>query len=228
VNNKKIIIKFPSRERPKKFRDCLANIIETISDLDNILILVTVDEDDESMRWVKNIDKPFVKVIFGKSESKIHAVNRDMNLIDFNWDYLVLMSDDMMFIKQHWDKEIISKFKDIKSPLIIHYPTDLLHGQRIITMPIMNKKFYDYFGYIYEPSYKSLFCDDEQTFVSKKLNFYKKYEFSIAVHLHPIYTNEQFDRLLTVNQEENNNDFKNFEYRKIINFGLYEKKTDRV
>ena len=110
MNNKKIIIKFPSRERPKKFRDCLANIIETVSDLHSILILVTVDEDDESMSWVKNIDKPFVKVIFGKSESKIHAVNRDMNLIDFNWDYLVLMSDDMMFIKPHWDKEIISKF----------------------------------------------------------------------------------------------------------------------
>ena len=217
----KILIKFPSRERPQKFRDCLANIIDTVSSTDNLMIVATLDSNDESMKWADGINKPFFKAIYGESNNKIHAVNRDMSKINFDWKYCVLMSDDMLFVMKDWDLVLDKYFNDYKDQeLILHSPTDNLHGDRIITMPIFNRKWYDRWGYIYHPSYISLFCDDEQTMVSKITGSYKKINEQIAFHLHPTLIGSKQDDLLIKTQSYNDIDQKNFEYRKSINFGL--------
>jgi chromosome condensin MukBEF ATPase and DNA-binding subunit MukB len=220
----KILIKFPSRERPQKFRDCLANIIDTVSSTDEIMVVATLDSNDTSMKWADGIDKPFFKAMYGESNNKIHAVNRDMSLIKYKWDYCVLMSDDMLFMKKDWDLVIDHYFhifsEGKEKELILHFPTDQVHGERIITMPIFNRKWYDRWGYVYHPSYQSLFCDDEQTMVSKMTGSYRKINEQIAVHLHPILTGAKPDDLLIKTQSLNDIDQKNFEYRKSINFGI--------
>jgi len=220
----KLLIKFPSRERPQKFRDCLANILDTVQNIENVMIVATLDNNDSTMEWAKTLDKPYLKVMFGESSNKIHAVNRDMSKISFKWDYCLVMSDDMKFIKKGWDSIIDHYFNMLSDgfdkELILHFPTDKLHGDRIITMPIFNRKWFERFGYIYHPSYLSLFCDDEQTMVSKITGSYRKLSEQIAVHLHPIYTGEKLDPLLEKTQSFNDQDHKNYELRKSINFGL--------
>lgn len=220
----KILIKFPSRERPQKFRDCIANILDTVQKPENILIVATLDSDDSTMEWAKTFDKPFFKAIYGNSTNKIHAVNRDMSKISYDWNYCLVMSDDMKFISKGWDRIIdhyFNMFSDGKErELILHFPTDNQHGDRIITMPIFNKQWYNRFGYIYHPSYISLFCDDEQTIVSKITGSYRKVNEQIAKHLHPIYTGEKQDKLMLKTQSYNDIDQSNFELRKSINFGL--------
>ena len=41
------------------------------------------------------------------------------------------------------------------------------YQDRICTLNIMGKKYYDRFGYIYHPDYHSLFCDNEFTEVAQ-------------------------------------------------------------
>lgn len=214
-----ILIKFPSRERPRKFRDCLGNILSTISNKHNYLIYATLDEDDTSMKWVDGLGRPNIKHIFGTSKNKIDAVNRDMDVIckEFDWDILVLMSDDMLFVVNEWDDIIVNNMTK-EFPCILHHATDNMHGERIITMPILNRLWYNEFGYIYNPIYESLYADDEQTEVSKRLGYYKKCKEKIAVHLNFIYTNEKPDNLFIKTQAFEDSDKIKFEKRKALNF----------
>jgi hypothetical protein len=47
---------------------------------------------------------------------------------------------------------------------------DGLQGPRLNTLSILGRKYYDRFGYIYHPAYKSLYCDNEFTEISVSLN----------------------------------------------------------
>lgn len=45
----KILIKFPSRERPARFFDSLDSIYNNLHQPDKVFVLATLDENDDSM-----------------------------------------------------------------------------------------------------------------------------------------------------------------------------------
>ena len=55
---------------------------------------------------------------------------------------------------------------------------------KLITFSILGKKLYEYFGYIYHPDYKSLYCDDEFTQEVKRLGKEKYIDKVIISHEH--------------------------------------------
>jgi len=80
----KILIKFPTRNRPEKFFSVLDEYIKKANNLNKIAFLITLDNDDESMK--KNIHrleeyKKKCKLIyfFGDSKPKIQAINADID-----------------------------------------------------------------------------------------------------------------------------------------------------
>ena len=74
----RLLIKFPSRERPKQFLKVLNLLNEKATGRNNINYLVTVDSDDPTMAQIENeINVNNVTISRGKSDSKIHACNRD-------------------------------------------------------------------------------------------------------------------------------------------------------
>lgn len=127
--------------------------------------LITADEDDQAMN--NDAIRSFIatefqnaKIIFGKSESKIHAVNRDMDQAP-KFDVLVLSSDDMVPVAMGWDEHIASAVLQYFPNLdgAIHYPDG--RQKNLCTYSIMGSKLYERFGYIYHPQYLSVFCDNE-------------------------------------------------------------------
>lgn len=164
----KILIKFPTRSRPEKFLQCLSKAIELSNDKENLKILISYDEDDETMTE-EVIEKAKalgnVELFSGKSENKIHAVNRDMEHSG-EWDILVLLSDDMECEMKGWDDIIRSKFTGLDR--ILHF-NDGYRKQSLLTLPIMGRSYYERFGYIYHPDYISLWADNEQMEVGQKL-----------------------------------------------------------
>src|ERR1700744_2459412 len=106
----KILYKFPSRQRPDKFFEALDNI-KRLSDFECWEVLATLDEDDHYMNndiVKKRLQEyPMVKAIYGTSTSKVNACNRDMDQAG-EWDIVVLMSDDMKFLKKGFDRIIAS------------------------------------------------------------------------------------------------------------------------
>src|SRR6266700_691947 len=109
-----ILIKYTSRERRDRFFEGMHSIHNLISYKINFTVQCTLDEDDGSMNnydVISQIQKfPNTVYRFGKSESKIHAINRDMNIVP-HWDILVNFSDDMRFIVHGWDKHIREGFQ---------------------------------------------------------------------------------------------------------------------
>lgn len=212
----KILFKITSRSRPILLKRTIDNILSNITN-GNYHILITLDTDDStSIEAIKDYFKlENITVCFGKSFNKVHAINRDIQLIG-NWDILVNVSDDQVFTIKGFDEIIRLNFDNLNNCL--HIPD----GNRndLITMAIIGRKFYNRFGYIYNPEYKSLYCDNEMTEVSKLLRCYKFVNENIMLHLHPAFGKGQYDQQYILTESFSNEDCQTFLKRKANNFDL--------
>jgi hypothetical protein len=224
-NKFKILFKFPSRSRPNRVFEVLDATLKNIIDKNNFNFLLSLDEDDCEMNNPEVISKlksyPKMEIIFGTSESKVHAVNRDLNDYNKSWDILILLSDDMVPINKGFDETIRQKFQ-------IHFPdldgvlwfNDGFQKNRLNTLCILGKKYYERFNYIYHPSYKSLFCDNEFTRVAHNLNKQIYFDEIIIEHRHFSVGNNNFkyDDLYKHNDSLHDIDQQNFLRRAKNNF----------
>lgn len=211
--NFKILYKLASRSRLSNFLKTVNNI-NTFAKTKDYLILVTADEDDTTMANLPILENTIV--VYGKSGSKIIAINRDLELYP-NWDILINMSDDMEFITSGFDKLIIEDFEKYGLDNLIHYP-DNIAGERLITLSIMGKPYFERFGYIYHPAYKSLWCDNEQQEVAQKLGRYKLIRRRLFNHNHPSVGLAAHDTLSRHTESFFREDQRTFEQRKLKNF----------
>ena len=168
----RILLKCPTRSRPAQFLSVLQKYVDLASRRDLLGVCVSCDRDDETMRStdiqhaIKNITyvTTWSEIYYGDSKSKIEAVNADMASIPWEWDIVVLVSDDMVpQIKGYDDvlrSHMVANFADTDGILWVN---DGSQGDKLNTISIMGRKMYDSFGYIYHPAYKSLFCDTEFT-----------------------------------------------------------------
>ena len=217
----KLLVKFPTRNRKDKFFKVFKKYQNLCEDLDNTYFLITLDNDDEDMSSseVNDIFNTFknVKVVYGNSDSKIHAINRDIELVG-DWDIILLASDDMTPKVKGYDNIIRNKMKE-------YYPdtdgilwfNDGHQGNNLNTLCILGKKYYDRFGYIYHPEYKSVWSDNEFMIVGNLLGKQTYFDEVIIEHEHPDWgyggrdiihqinsNNESYDRLLFNKRKENN------------------------
>ena len=220
----KILIKFPTRNRPAQFFKVLDMYYSMLSDIDNTEFCISIDEDDIVMNNDTILDKldSYRNLIWyvGNNTSKIEAINSDME--DFqDFDIILLASDDMI-------PQVMGYDDIIRQNMEKYYPdTDgilwFYDGKRknLNTLCILGKKYYDRFGYIYHPSYKSFYCDDEFTQVG---NILKKQTFIdnvIIEHRHPDNTlGLDTDELYIKNSKYYPIDHKMFQIRKKNKFGL--------
>jgi hypothetical protein len=191
-NIKNIIFKYTSRSRRENFIRGYNSITDNIYDKNNYHILISIDDDDESM---KNLDlNGNHTIINGHSKSKIDAINRDVNNFQYDWDIIVNMSDDMIFQEKNFDNIIRNKFQETLDRSIF-----FSDGNRsdIITMSILGRDYYKRDNYIYHPSYKSFFCDNEATEVAALRGCLLRCSERIFSHLHWAYGKAEKDSQYT-------------------------------
>jgi hypothetical protein len=95
---------------------------------------------------------------------------------------------------------------------------DGFQQNKLNTLCILGKKYYDRFGYVYHPSYKSLYCDTEFTLVSQKLNKTKYFADVIIKHQQYSIINKEPDKLYIRNDELQHVDKDTFNKRLALNF----------
>lgn len=168
-----LLIKFPTRARYEKFFAALDTYYDNLECIENVRFLIACDNDDPVMNNPEVIAKlstyKNLKLIFTDCKTKIEAVNVGVSEEEF--DIVLIASDDMIPVKKGFDRIIIALMEK-------YYPdtdgvlwfNDGLQGARLNTLSILGRKYYDRFGYIYHPEYKSLFCDNEFTEISVALN----------------------------------------------------------
>lgn len=184
-----MLIKYATRGRPEKFKAAIKNIQQTIS-AKNYFILVSADMDDMSMN--NDLIKAFIKeqpncdVIYGESPNKVHAINRDMEMVE-DWSMLINMSDDMTFTVNGWDEKMKESIKNKwggSTDYFAHF-SDGYVKEKLPTMSIMGYEYYKRFNYIYHRDYASVSCDAEAMYVAQMLDRYHYFPEIYFLHLHP-------------------------------------------
>jgi hypothetical protein len=212
----KILVKFPTRSRPANFVKALNGYISNQTTT-NVHYLVTIDSDDRSMDNVRDslLEHDFITVDVGKSYSKIHACNRGLASFGDDWDIVLLASDDMICQRKGWDAQLIEE-------MTTHFPdTDgvLFHndgylGERLNTFCILGRKYFERFGYIYNPEYKSFWCDNEFMNVAQRLGAQKYFPDVLFKHEHPANNGGQMDSLYLQANNDYQTDKQTHEKRK--------------
>lgn len=226
-----VLFAFPSRQRPKKFRATLTKLVNSLVKPDSCSINVIVDENDPARSEYLSIVEEFsgrvqITTPLGNSENKIHAVNRAVEETEYPWDIVCVMSDDMHVTLNGFDERI-------RKDMAQYYPNcdGLLHyndgaaNQKLITLAVMGRNLLPLMpdGKVYNPAYKSLYCDDEQMHVADMLGRRVYIPIQVVEHKHPShgarYRSEMDDRY-RITESFNAADKKTFYERKAVNFTM--------
>jgi hypothetical protein len=225
ADSPKILIKFPTRGRFEKFFSTLDLYYAHLSNEHPFHFVISCDIDDPVMNSPEAIAKlqsyPHLSYYFGNNKSKIEACNADIEKhLDF--DILLLASDDMLPRVKGFDAIIAycmtSLFPDLDG--VLQFDDGFQHD-KINTFPIMGKNFYHRFNYIYHPSYKSLFCDNEMTEVTHILNKCVYIDQILIEHCHPWASKSDVDELYRLNETYFSADRQNFIDRRAKHFDLH-------
>jgi hypothetical protein len=217
----KLLIKFPTRGRKDKFFNVLDLYINYLEDTYNYKVIVSCDNDDLSMNNDEVISKlktyKNLEYYFSDNKSKIEAINA--NLENEEFDILLLASDDMIPQFEGYDMIIrammMKNYSDTDGVLWFN---DGYQAKNLNTLCILGKKYYHRFGYIYHPSYISLWCDNEFTEIAQSLKKQTYIPQVIIKHEHPVWKGEKWDDVQIKNDSFNNRDKENFIKRKQNNF----------
>ncbi len=145
---------------PSRSRSAIANKVraEWLDKADgNIEYLFSLDYDDMQATLYDG------ECIFNKNRSAIDAINRGAEHVQ--GDLLIVVSDDFSCPK-HWDSLLIWALQG-KSDYCVKTKDGL--QPTLMTLPIMDRVYYERFNYIYYPDYKHMFCDQEMTAVAHML-----------------------------------------------------------
>jgi len=201
----KILYKVTSRSRPDNLKRTLLNIQEMAVNPD-YLICLTLDEDDKTVNnpefkeWINQHFFIEMHSFYGKSRNKIDAINRDLEHFT-HWDILVNVSDDQVFTVKGFDKIIEDAFMfKGDTDLFLHF-RDVNHDpiDALCTLSIIGQDYLKRDKFIYDPRFKSFFCDNLAQDVAKARGCYKFIPDVIFDHLHASYGKSQSDALYKAN-----------------------------
>jgi glycosyltransferase involved in cell wall biosynthesis len=161
--NKTISIIHPSRGRALS---CARTAFKWTKYLyQDIQYLLSVDSSDSELSNYKEVceEQPDLTLVINDNHSAIEAINNAAKIA--TGDIIIVISDDFD-CPQDWDTLLLDALKD-KSDFLVK----TVDGCQpwIITLPIMDRVYYNRFGYIYNPSYLHMFCDTEMTHVGHLL-----------------------------------------------------------
>ena len=225
----RLLLKFPTRSRPQQALKTLQAYCNMATRPDRIGIALSCDEDDDSMtrslvqeeftRIMGNAE--WSRVFYGNNKTKIEACNADMSEITYPWDIVMLVSDDMVPIIKGYDDAIrshmMASFPDTNGILWFN---DGHQGNALNTLSIMGRVMYNQFGYIYQPTYKSFYCDTEFTDLCKTTLADKCLYVPTCIvrHEHPGHGYGGYDALYVKNQMTWTDDMTTYINRKAYSY----------
>lgn len=150
-----ISILHPTRSRPDKSRETVQKW-RKLAGVETELI-VSVDEDDPCLSSYKLI---YPDLLISKNRSAVDAVNNAA--AQATGRIMVVLSDDTD-CPQNWGATILRATKGKRDFVLKVF--DGLQSW-IVTQPIIDRQYYERFGYVYNPNYKHQFVDTEFTHIA--------------------------------------------------------------
>lgn len=148
----KISIIHPSKGRPEQAYKTAMN---WISKADNSFqYLLMLDSDGKTgYDELYSIGYPKIQVIVSGSKNAIEAIN---NGVDFTHGNIIIAISDDFDCPEHWDTLLLAAIGDKQD---FCAKTNDGHQDWLITLPIMDRIFYNRFGYVYHPDFSHMHAD---------------------------------------------------------------------
>lgn len=191
-SEKNILMKVTSRERPDKLLTTVSQYISKARNPSKMVWLFSFDEGDvcstkefrdkiSLLVWqsCKSFDN--IHVVVSGSENKIHAINRDVEKVQ-GWDILLNISDDQIPEVNGYDDIIRNTMPDNLDASLWFFDGC---QPRINTQEIIGRVYFERTNLIYNPIYKSFYCDNEATEVASRLGKLIQSSQCIIRHCHP-------------------------------------------
>ncbi len=214
-----VLIRMPTRGRPAQALSALAKY-RSMAGM-RVAIEVVIDNDDQDMlrpEVMQRLAALGCIVTVGCHGNKVEACNGGRVS---DWDILVLASDDMVPVVDGYAMRIAAAMEQ-------HFPhfdgavffNDGYQKSNLCTLPILGRRLYAQFGFVYDFAYKSLFCDQEQTDFLKSIGRLEYIDEKIIEHRHHVWGWCDPDELYKRNDALESEDRKTFEARKqLARFG---------
>jgi hypothetical protein len=190
-----ISIIHPTRSRPEKSFETITKWLDN-SGLKDIEIIISVDSDDYEKEKLEKLvtqwassREVYVFWLEGDNKSAIEAINRGAMATHGN--IMIVVSDDTD-CPEYWAIDLLEEVKG-KTDWILKTRDGIQSW--LITMPVMDRAYYNRFGYIYHPSYQHAFVDTHLTCVADLIGR-KIVSELLFPHLHPSVTGEKKDELM--------------------------------
>lgn len=214
----KISIIHPSRSRPDMALKTATKWIEKAGM--EVEYIISVDGNDPDISKYRMIyDCIPVSVIVSDNKSAIEAINNGTK--HTSGDLLVVVSDDFD-CPDNWAVKLLKELEG-KSDFLVKTQDGI--QITLITLPIMDRVYYERFGYIYHSSYVHMSSDVEMTMVGYALDRIITLPL-LFPHNHYSVGGIEKDEISIRNDKSYNQGYKNLEARKRVNFDL--KKEDIV
>jgi hypothetical protein len=153
-----ISIIHPSRNRPEMAFSVAEKWMENSSKEIKLEYFLSIDSDDPQLNKYKELFSRIKYIILeNNNKTAIEAINIAAKETENN--LIIVVSDDFDCFP-NWDKWLIEKLEGKKDFIV--KTSDGIQDY-LITLPIMDREYYNRFGYIYYPEYKHMFCDTEMT-----------------------------------------------------------------
>ena len=173
----RVCFKYASRSRPDQFMRVLDMYTSMLSMKHDYHFVISMDTNDTTMNndriktYLDTKRQSFqMEYYYGESRNKVDAINRDMIAPWF--DILLLISDDMIPQVKGFDDIIVQHFKTHFSDYdgMLNFNDGMrTDWPSLCTLTVYGYTYYKRFGYIYNPEYESVYCDNEQTDVGRLL-----------------------------------------------------------
>ncbi len=207
----KLTIIYPTRKRYDLFVKSTESLIEKCSDVNNLEILVTMDNDDtETISKTEEyiLDKPFIKIMVS-DRYYYKNLNLYVNAASSvaTGDYLLLWNDDCIMESSNYDLTM-DKYKDkfvVVNPLVINHTEYCRQANRML-FPIIPKEWVNITG----RWSNSGACDSWIELISNELQI-SLYEDDIKIfHDRFNLTGNNLDEIYTESVDDKNYIFHNF------------------
>jgi hypothetical protein len=167
--------------------------------------LVTIDDDDdETAKLFHGWQSDKMEVQRCPPNGKIAAINYGVAERIADYQMVLVLSDDMKPMLPSYDlllyNVLISAYNDTDGTV---WANDGFRGKKsqypLMTIPILGRKYFERFGYVYHPDYKSFFCDDEFMAIANKLNRFVYDDRVLIKHEHLVNMGKPNDALESQN-----------------------------
>ena len=160
----KISLLHPSRNRAVTAEAAVAEWLGNLSGLHAIEYILSIDDNDNQITEYRQVaSRHGARLIIHPNGNSVKACNQAALVA--TGDLLIMVSDDFGCPKG-WDDALVSAVGDRRDVAVF---VDDGIGAKTMTLPIVDRAFYQRTGYVLFPGYRHMFCDNDLEEVSRRL-----------------------------------------------------------